>query len=125
MSAIDHASPFLDDLRCETDGLTGRQQRAIKCPMTGVLTVRLSEDLLEKAEAKAARMGMDGRRYVRTLIEEDLADSTKKPEPTAWKFASEDLAEMYETSGLPATNTALKERLRKSVCGSLSPLSDW
>lgn len=108
--------PSLDDLaRKVTDGLTGRQQRAIKCPMTGVLTVRVSQDLLEKAEAKAARMGMDGPRYVRALIEEDLADLTKKPEPTAWKFASEDLAGMYETSGLPATHAAVKERLRKSV----------
>lgn len=77
--------------------------------MTRLLTVRLNEDLLRKAEAKAARMGLDGTRYVRSLIEEDLAE---EPEPPARKFASEDLAGMYEISGPPATNEVVRERLR-------------
>ena len=64
--------------------------------MTKVLTIRLTPDLLGKAEARAARMGLDRAKYVRSLIEEDLA--TGKPHTTR-RFASEDLAGMYVGSG--------------------------
>jgi hypothetical protein len=77
--------------------------------MTKVLTLRLDPDLLGKAEARAARLGLDRAKYVRTLIEEDLA----RGEERRRKFASEDLAGMYEGSGNAATNARARESLRK------------
>lgn len=78
--------------------------------MTKVLTVRLEPDLLNKAEARAARLGLDRAKYVRALIEDDLArGSGQSPR----KFASEDLAGMYEGSGYPATNASARENLRR------------
>jgi len=78
--------------------------------MTKVLTVRIDADLLGKAEARAARLGLDRAKYVRSLIEEDLADAN---DMSPYKFASEDLAGMYEGSGRAATNAASRRRLRK------------
>lgn len=57
--------------------------------------------LLEKAEARAARLGMDRAKYVRSLIEDDLASKSKKP---GSRFASPDLAGIYEGTGTSATN---------------------
>ena len=79
--------------------------------MTKVLTVRLAEDLLGKAEARAARLGLDRAKYIRMLIEEDLAGS---PGEEVRKFASEDVAGMYETSGEPATNQVVREQMSKN-----------
>lgn len=77
--------------------------------MTKVLTIRLDPDLLGKAEARAARMGLDRAKYVRSLIEEDLANGSQG---TSRKFASEDLAGMYEGDGQPATNASTRRRLQ-------------
>ena len=77
--------------------------------MTKVLTVRLNPELLGKAEARAARLGLDRAKYVRSLIEEDLSNGSPG---TSRKFASEDLAGMYEGSGHPATNTTTRRRLQ-------------
>lgn len=71
-------------------------------------------ELLGKAEARAARLGLDRAKYVRTLIEEDLAAGTVG-EPR--EFASEDLAGIYEGSGTAATNAAVRERLRLKITG--------
>jgi len=82
--------------------------------MTKVLTLRLDPDLLGKAEARAARLGLDRAKYVRSLIEEDLAGAS----PAAHrKFVSEDLVGMYEGSGTAATNDSVRERLRTSSSG--------
>ncbi len=78
--------------------------------MTKVLTVRLDPVLLEKAEARAARLGLDRAKYVRLLIEEDLATGDGK---SASGFASSDLAGIYEGSGKPATNQETRARLRR------------
>jgi len=78
--------------------------------MTKVLTVRIDADLLGKAEARAARLGLDRAKYVRSLIEEDLADAD---DASPHKFASEDLVGMYEGSGRSATNAASRRHLRK------------
>jgi hypothetical protein len=78
--------------------------------MTKVLTIRLDPDLLGKAEARAARMGLDRAKYVRSLIEEDLAGAEKT---TSRKFASEDLAGIYEGSGKAATNATTRDRLKQ------------
>ena len=78
--------------------------------MTKVLTVRLEPVLLEKAEARAARLGVDRAKYVRLLIEEDLAAGEGK---SGSGFASSDLAGIYEGSGKPATNQETRARLRR------------
>jgi hypothetical protein len=64
--------------------------------------------LLEKAEARAARLGVDRAKYVRSLIEEDLASGGKK---SGSSFASGDLAGMYEGDGKAATNQETRVRL--------------
>ncbi len=76
--------------------------------MTQSLTIRLDSDLLGKAEARAARMGLDRAKYVQTLIEEDLATAVENP---SRKFTSEDLVGIYEGTGKPATNAAARDRL--------------
>jgi hypothetical protein len=78
--------------------------------MTKVLSLRIEPDLLAKAEAKAARLGLDRAKYVRSLIEEDLSAGGKKSGPG---FASSDLAGMYEGTGQAATNSECRARMRR------------
>ena len=78
--------------------------------MTKVLTIRLDPELLGRAEARAARLGLDRAKYVRSLIEEDLASGSGE---SGRKFASEDLAGSYEGCGRSASNMEARERLRK------------
>ncbi len=66
--------------------------------------------LLAQAEARAARLGLDRAKYVRSLIEEDLAFSESK---SLSGFVSDDLAGIYEGSGKAATNQEARLRLRE------------
>ena len=91
-------------------GLTSLAGTCIRFCMTNVLTIRLEPELLNKAEAKAARLGLDRAKYIRSLIEGDLARGPGKPSRS---FASEDLAGMYEGGGRAATNAATRRRLQK------------
>ena len=84
--------------------------------MTKVLTLRMDAELLGKAEAKAARLGLDRAKYVRALIEEDLAEGTGE---VSHKFASEDLAGMYDGPGQAACNAVVRERLRRKITGGV------
>jgi predicted DNA-binding protein len=79
--------------------------------MTKVLTVRIDPVLLQKAEARAARLGVDRAHYVRLLIEEDV--SCMSDERKA-RFASADLAGIYEGTGKAATNQETRSRLRRA-----------
>jgi hypothetical protein len=85
-------------------------RRCIRWRMTEVLTVRIPPALLCKAEARAARLGLDRSKYVRSLIEEDLAGEKRKPKH---KFASEDLIGSCQTSYLPAGTSATNARVRE------------
>lgn len=80
--------------------------------MTRVLTIRIRPDLLSKAEAKAARQGLDRASYIRGLIEQDLASPDKNEQH---RFASEDLIGCYvsETPGQAATNARVREVMRR------------
>ncbi len=80
--------------------------------MTRVLSIRIPPDLLSKAEARAARLGLDRAKYVRGLIEDDLAG---KHPITKHKFASEDLVGCYtsKTPGQSATNARVREVMRQ------------
>jgi hypothetical protein len=77
--------------------------------MTRILTVRIDPVLLEKAEARAARLGLDRANYVRSLIEEDLAAGREERNRG---FVSMDLAGIYEGSGQTATNDEVRKRMR-------------
>lgn len=79
--------------------------------MTKLLTIRMPVDLLSKAEAKAARLGLDRAKYLRGLIEEDLlSEKTDSPR----RFASEDLAGIHVAEDpQPATNARARMMLRK------------
>jgi len=78
--------------------------------MTKVLTVRIPPALLSKAEARAARLGLDRAKYVRNLIEEDVASEKSKPKH---KFASEDLIGCYAGDGRSATNDVVRAKMRE------------
>jgi hypothetical protein len=78
--------------------------------MTKILTLRIDPVLLAKAEARAARLGVDRAKYVRSLIEEDLASGGKSAGPG---FASFDLAGMYQGGGKPATNQETRARMSR------------
>ena len=80
--------------------------------MTRVLTVRIEPSLLAKAEARAARLGLDKAKYVRGLIERDLSDSNGQ---TRRKFGSEDLVGKFRLGGEPASNARVRARLRARV----------
>ncbi len=78
--------------------------------MTRVLTVRIKPGLLAKAEARAARLGLDRAGYVRSLIEHDLAAETSQ---SPRRFASEDLVGAFRLGGQSATNPRARETLRR------------
>jgi predicted DNA-binding protein len=77
--------------------------------MTNVLTLRIPPDLLSKAEARAAQLGLDRAKYVRGLIEEDLARKEDSPKHT---FASEDLLGSVSIGEGPYTNQRVREVMR-------------
>ena len=68
--------------------------------------------MLAKAEAKAASMGMDRAKYVRSLIEDDLASGSGAG---GRRFVSEDLVGIH-TAAEPvqaATNERVREALKR------------
>lgn len=78
--------------------------------MTQVLSVRIPPALLSKAEARAAQLGLDRAKYLRSLIEDDLASNKSKPKH---KFASEDLIGCCVGDGRSATNSVVREKMRQ------------
>jgi len=77
--------------------------------MTKVLTLRLPAELHDQTETRARRLGLDRAKYVRSLIEDDLAGGGRKRSPG---FASEDLVGLYRGQACPATNASVRQRLR-------------
>jgi len=82
--------------------------------MTKILTVRLPPDLHDKAEARAARLGLDRAKYVRSLIEDDILEGAREKHRS---FASEDLVGLYQNGSVAATNGSVRERLRNRAAG--------
>ena len=78
--------------------------------MSRVLTVRIGPGLLAKAEARAARLGLDRAGYVRSLIVHDLETSTAR---SGRQFASEDLVGAFRLGGESATNRRVREILSR------------
>jgi hypothetical protein len=78
--------------------------------MAKVLAVRLPSGLLAKAVARANQLGLDQARYVRRLIEQDLARANLR---ALHRFASEDLVGAFRLGGKSATNQRVCATLRK------------
>jgi len=78
--------------------------------MSGVLTVRIEPNLLSQAEARAARLGLDRAGYVRSLIQQDLESADAQVRN---RFASEDMVGAFRLGGQSASNTRVRENLRR------------
>ena len=81
--------------------------------MTQVLTVRVPPDLLAKADARAAELGLDRGKYVRTLIEEDVAAGAKKGRKR--RFRSEDFIGSIPLARGPYTNRRIRALVRERL----------
>ena len=82
--------------------------------MTQVLTVRVPPDLLAKADARAAQLGLDRGKYVRALIEQDVVAGAR--ERRRRRFASEEFIGSMPLGRGPYTN----RRVRAIVARRLS-----
>lgn len=78
--------------------------------MTKILTVRVPPPLLEQADNRAARCGLDRAGYVRRLIEADLASEHLA---RGGRFRSEDLAGRFRLGGGSATNERTRQLWRQ------------
>lgn len=74
--------------------------------MTQVLTVRVPPDLIAKADARAAQLGLNRGKYVRALIEQDLA--TRAGAQRRHRFASEDFIGSTPVGRGPYTNARVR-----------------
>ncbi len=81
--------------------------------MTQVLTVRVPPDLMAKAEARAARLGLDRGKYVRALIEQDLATGAR--ESRRRQFTSEDFIGSMPLARGPYTNRRVRAMVRERL----------
>ncbi|MBI4324615.1 MAG: hypothetical protein HY674_05060 [Chloroflexi bacterium] len=78
--------------------------------MSHILTVRIGPGLLAKAEARAAQLGLDRARYLRSLIERDAENGSVVP---CHQFASEDLVGRFRLGRRSANNQRVRETLRQ------------
>jgi hypothetical protein len=74
--------------------------------MTRVLTVRVSPALVAKADARAAELGIDRGKYVRSLIEQDVNTSRRSRRKRT--FASEDFIGSASVGDGPYTNRRVR-----------------
>ena len=78
--------------------------------MTQVLTVRVPPDLMAKADARAADLGLNRGKYVRTLIEQDVAAGRR--DGGKMRFASEDFIGSVTLGRGPYTNRRVRGLVR-------------
>ncbi|HKY39027.1 MAG TPA: hypothetical protein VJN18_23980 [Polyangiaceae bacterium] len=81
--------------------------------MTQVLTVRVPPALVAKADARAAELGLDRGKYLRSLIEQDLSASARQRRQR--KFASEDFIGSVPLGVGPYTNRKVQAVVRKRL----------
>ena len=79
--------------------------------MTQVLTLRIKPELLAKAESRAAQLGLGRGKYVRELIERDVAQGGGK----RTKFASEDFIGSVSLGSGPYTNQRVRATVRRKL----------
>ena len=83
--------------------------------MTRILTVRVSPDLVAKADARAAELGLDRGKYLRSLIEQDLSASRRRRRTR--KFTSEDFIGSVPLALGPYTNRRVRDIVRERLAG--------
>jgi hypothetical protein len=81
--------------------------------MTQILTVRVPPALVAKADARAAELGLDRGKYLRSLIEQDL--ETSAGERRKRKFASEDFIGSVPLGLGPYTNQKVRGIVRERL----------
>lgn len=78
--------------------------------MTHILTVRVAPDLLAKAERRASELGLDRGKYVRSLIEQDVATAAGRSRTRT--FTSEDFIGSVPIGLGPYTNRRVRALVR-------------
>jgi hypothetical protein len=81
--------------------------------MTQALTVRVSPSLIAKADARAAELGLDRSKYLRSLIEQDVNASRRGGRSR--KFASEDFIGSVPLARGPYTNRRIRAVVRERL----------
>ena len=81
--------------------------------MTQVFTVRVPPSLLAKADARAADLGLDRGKYVRSLIEQDVSAAGK--ERRRHRFASDDFIGSVPLGRGPYTNRRVRAIVRERL----------
>ena len=84
--------------------------------MTQVLTVRVPPHLIAKADRRAAELGLDRGKYVRSLIEQDVTTTAKQRSKR--KFVSEDFIGSVPLAGGPYTNRRVRAIVRERLAAS-------
>ena len=81
--------------------------------MTQVLTVRVPPDLIAKADRRAAELGLDRGKYVRSLIEQDVTTTAKQR--STRRFVSEDFIGSVPLARGPYTNRRVRSIVRERL----------
>ena len=84
--------------------------------MTQVLTARVPAHLIAKADRRAAELGLDRGKYVRSLIEQDVTTSVRQRSKR--KFASEDFIGSVPLARGPYTNRRVRAIVRERLAAS-------
>jgi hypothetical protein len=84
--------------------------------MTQILTVRVPPDLMAKADARAAELGLDRGKYVRSLIEQDVGTSADPAEKRT--FTSEDFIGSVPLGRGPYTNRRVRVMVRQHLAAT-------
>jgi hypothetical protein len=84
--------------------------------MTQVLTVRVPPDLVAKADVRAAELGLDRGKYVRALIEQDVASATRPGRKR--RFVSEDFIGSVPLRRGPYTNRRVRAIVAERLTGA-------
>ena len=80
--------------------------------MTQVLTVRVPPDLIARADRRAAELGLDRGKYVRSLIEQDVTTARPRSKRT---FVSEDFIGSVPLARGPYTNRRVRAIVRERL----------
>ena len=81
--------------------------------MTQVLTVRVPPDLIARADRRAADLGLDRGKYVRSLIEQDVMTAAKQRSKRT--FVSEDFIGSVPLARGPYTNRRVRAIVRERL----------
>ena len=81
--------------------------------MTQILTVRVPPDLIAQADRRAAELGLDRGKYVRSLIEQDVRMNSTRGSKR--KFVSENFIGSVPLARGPYTNRRVRAIVRERL----------